>query len=528
MKHLQTCLHPIRIYDKFNHEPRYVPCGTCEACRISHANEMVQRLDCESQCWQYTLFVTLTYNDEHLPKLTIGSHYLFDNSPLRVHPKLGTKVCNIKDECNSLGYSEIEREAIREYLISHADGLPYLSSVDAQRFIKRLRRNIDYKFNREKSQTNETTTPRIRYYIAGEYGPLHQRPHFHALIFFSSVWLASHIKEFIRDCWKFGFIDCSFAKHGASRYVASYCNCLSDCPLVYNLRSLRPFALYSKHPAIGSLVFSSETIRQLYLTGSLEQVILQRDTFITRPLWPTLQNSLYPRLSYFGQLSDTAALRLYTIYDKYATWAKFGELSFIGFKDYIERYYRPKYLVDYLYLLKHTDGDYEQKIQRFYWIVKRVDTQAASFGIDSYLYATKIIDYYKRLDYEKLKSQLKYEESLALDGHIRDSLFIDLDFAESLKNHVRDNWPLSLAELNFIQANNLNIDTLDSLSLEKTIDYKQYKLNTLTKFAKLNKTKRKNDYQNSLEDNIYLQLSQLDELAPQCAEFPKRISSTPF
>lgn len=44
-----------------------VPCGHCLACRISRTREWTVRLLHESEFWDDTSFVTLTYDDEHLP-----------------------------------------------------------------------------------------------------------------------------------------------------------------------------------------------------------------------------------------------------------------------------------------------------------------------------------------------------------------------------------------------------------------------------------------------------------------------------
>ena len=44
-----------------------VPCGHCLACRIARTREWTVRLLHESEFWEDTIFVTLTYDEEHLP-----------------------------------------------------------------------------------------------------------------------------------------------------------------------------------------------------------------------------------------------------------------------------------------------------------------------------------------------------------------------------------------------------------------------------------------------------------------------------
>lgn len=45
-----------------------VPCGQCIACRINKVSEWTARLMHEQSCNNYSYFVTVTYNDEHLPE----------------------------------------------------------------------------------------------------------------------------------------------------------------------------------------------------------------------------------------------------------------------------------------------------------------------------------------------------------------------------------------------------------------------------------------------------------------------------
>lgn len=48
--------------------PRQVPCGQCMACRIDRSREWATRCEHEIQMHEENCFITLTYNDENLPK----------------------------------------------------------------------------------------------------------------------------------------------------------------------------------------------------------------------------------------------------------------------------------------------------------------------------------------------------------------------------------------------------------------------------------------------------------------------------
>lgn len=45
-----------------------VPCGKCLACRKAHAREWAMRICHEVDYWKYSYFITLTYDNEHLPE----------------------------------------------------------------------------------------------------------------------------------------------------------------------------------------------------------------------------------------------------------------------------------------------------------------------------------------------------------------------------------------------------------------------------------------------------------------------------
>lgn len=55
------------IRDAFSPVGRLTPCGQCIQCRLSYARDWSVRLDKENKCHESSSFITLTYDDEHLP-----------------------------------------------------------------------------------------------------------------------------------------------------------------------------------------------------------------------------------------------------------------------------------------------------------------------------------------------------------------------------------------------------------------------------------------------------------------------------
>ena len=102
--------------------------------------------------------------------------------------------------------------------------IPFLSYVDVQNYIKRLRKHLFQQLG-----SYET----LHFYAVGEYGPVHFRPHFHLLLFTNSNQVAKVLRECHDKSWKLGRSDFQRAAGGAASYVASYVNSLSAAPLLY-------------------------------------------------------------------------------------------------------------------------------------------------------------------------------------------------------------------------------------------------------------------------------------------------------
>lgn len=105
-----------------------IPCGQCVECRIQRSREWANRCMLELQYHDSAYFVTLTYNDAHVPR----SYYS--------DPATGEAMTSVT-----------------------------LYKRDFQLFMKRLRKRFG--------------DDHIRFFMAGEYGSDTFRPHYHAIIF---------------------------------------------------------------------------------------------------------------------------------------------------------------------------------------------------------------------------------------------------------------------------------------------------------------------------------------------------------
>lgn len=281
-KAVDHCQHRSFITNKYTGARIAVDCGQCDYCIHKRAKKASMRVKTAGSAFKYSYFVTLTYDNEHIPLMAckvlhseyddaVGisgdlhfgneyhqyipvSEYQCDDSSMLRHiffeQVQGTvpfdreikKYVPVKDnwflsmdairsfiyKTQSVGKTDYPASAQygRDNLI------PFLNYVDVQNYIKRLRK---YLFQQLGSY--ET----LHYYAVGEYGPVHFRPHYHLLLFTNS----DKVSEVLRYChdksWKFGRSDFQRSAGGAGSYVASYVNSLCSSPLLYrSCRSFRP------------------------------------------------------------------------------------------------------------------------------------------------------------------------------------------------------------------------------------------------------------------------------------------------
>jgi len=169
------CLTPLYLPIEGYHEKLRVRCGHCINCKIHRASEWCLRLEMEGKYWDDMCFVTLTYNDDNLPKHIIDGHLFYEDAEINEHPELS-------------------------YIYE-----PTLASDHLRNFFKRLRKSLQSK---------------IRYYAVGEYGTRFGRPHYHILIFGLAGTLAN--ASLIARCWPFGFVDVKHAFKETAIYVSGY------------------------------------------------------------------------------------------------------------------------------------------------------------------------------------------------------------------------------------------------------------------------------------------------------------------
>lgn len=110
-----------------------IPCNKCIGCRLDYSREWANRCMLEAQKYKHNEFITLTYDNEHLPTQNMVVDF-------------------------ETGEVEERGTLVPEHV---------------SKFMKDLRRYYQYHYNHDG----------IRFYACGEYGSLNQRPHYHLIVF---------------------------------------------------------------------------------------------------------------------------------------------------------------------------------------------------------------------------------------------------------------------------------------------------------------------------------------------------------
>lgn len=377
LKAVDHCQYRSFITNRYTGARIAVDCGQCDYCIHKKAQKASMRVKTAGSAFKYSYFVTLTYDNEHIPLfkcevldnvyddvlnesgdihfgyekhsfVSVSEYSCTDSSRLR-HIFFTQVQGTIPFNRNSSEYEEVKdnwflsMDAIRSFIAKtksdspygkngelsdrYGDNLlPFLNYVDVQNYIKRLRKHL--------FQQLGSYEP-LHFYAVGEYGPVHFRPHFHLLLFTNSNQVAEVLRQCHDKSWKFGRSDFQRAAGGASSYVASYVNSLSAAPLLY--RSCRAFKPRSR-ASVGffekgcDFVEDDEPYAQI--EKKIDSVVNGRSyNFGGVCVWSTPPMSyirtLLPRFSSARNDDSTAIIRiLCAVHRTPARIAKFGFIDY--------------------------------------------------------------------------------------------------------------------------------------------------------------------------------------------------------
>lgn len=282
LKAADHCQYRSFITNRYTGQRIAVDCGQCDYCIYKRAQKASMRVKAAGSAFRYSYFVTLTYDNEHIPlmkcdvlhseyedALSISGDKVFGYErhsyiPVSEYQTEDTSFLRHIFFTQVQGTVPFDRElkeyvpvkdnwflsmdAIRSFIqksqsvdnsvypAAEQYGLgnliPFLNYVDVQNYIKRLRKHL---------KTSLGSYETLHFYAVGEYGPVHFRPHYHILLFTNSEQISKVLRQCHDKSWKLGRSDFQLARGGASSYVASYINSFSAAPLLYkSCRAFKP------------------------------------------------------------------------------------------------------------------------------------------------------------------------------------------------------------------------------------------------------------------------------------------------
>lgn len=216
---------------KYGWALQQIPCKKCWACQLNYSAEWATRIMLEAKGDPNCYFITLTYDDEHLPiaeKIEVPEGETYEND--------GTWTTGT------------------------------LYEPDMVRFLNSLRKQ----FERQGYEG-------IKYFYAAEYGSKTARPHYHIILLhcplrpenfrdchvdanYKAHWKSEEIGKF----WKEGMHDICQLEWSCAAYVARYCT----KKLSYNVDK-KDYYVIGKIP---EFVRMSKGIGFTYLTGNLKKI----------------------------------------------------------------------------------------------------------------------------------------------------------------------------------------------------------------------------------------------------------------
>lgn len=188
------------------HRWQTIPCRNCYACKLSYSAEWATRIVYECSLHTHNYFITLTYDDTHLP--------------VAESVDIPEKIWNKKEQKYDIKWHHGENDGSE---ICN-QGTVYEQHI--LKFLHDLRQDL----HRHKNHTG------VKVFYAAEYGTEHGRPHYHLILMNCPLDITkfydTHIDENHKAHWKSkeisklwdkGIHDIAEVEWSCAAYVARYC-----------------------------------------------------------------------------------------------------------------------------------------------------------------------------------------------------------------------------------------------------------------------------------------------------------------
>ena len=502
--HLVNCEHPRFVINPSSGEKVRVRCGKCDTCKNARAKDWCNRLIEESQHHSFGFMVNLTYNDRYLPKMRFdGNFYYVENRkdtwriPFQEIDKLiDSSLTPIRD-----------RQLLLDRL-SDRLGVPVIYTKDVQDFNKRLNKYI---------HDNITHTyQNFRFFTAFEYGPDTHRSHMHGVYWPKDRRVAEVFHEIVAKVWTFGnsSVAAIYSK-GGYNYVAQYVNMSCHLPSFYEHPKLKQRHTFSKCPPIGSSLFLDKEIRNVFDRLPVKRTVWNASSarFDTVPVTKSFKDRFFPKCEGYSNRSDFDRIILYRATeflpsDDFKEFCEFWYQLPTICKDsgfYFNSPFRHIYerLLDLrrdIHMNSKEPKFVESKLYKIYLVSSRFCYIRDSLGLTSGQCLKRINEYYKKVDYEKLKDFYLFQQDYVLSHPVQDLITAYPEFYDFCVSYKSDPTKESCFTLPWqsLALKSFKISSLEKLpDLYDTYDYKVMKSKNNQIYKDTHKRHNVNDYRYS-------------------------------
>lgn len=241
-----------------------IPCKNCFACQLKYSAEWAARIMWECRRSEHNYFITITYDEEHLP-IYESFKYIDQDGQEEIYQNDGTWSGTLEPE-------------------------------DMTRFINSLRKYFERKGIKD-----------IKYFYCGEYGnqvrnSMGFRPHYHMILMncplditqFYDTYLDNKQKKFhwkskeLDRLWKKGMIDVGEVEFNSAAYVARYCMKKLMLRGYYNKQDyakngkIPEFIRMSRRPGIG-MRYYDENKEKIYENDNVILKTIHNNTAVFKP-----------------------------------------------------------------------------------------------------------------------------------------------------------------------------------------------------------------------------------------------------
>lgn len=461
-----SCFKPVSIRDCFG-RVQMVGCGSCPACQELKRNSLSNRLALEEHRSKYCSFVTLTYDEAHLPFVDVSRLFsAFDGDVVDLQQNYDFNenfstptVVNTEELRNSVILYNKHRAfykanySVNRNVTYEDNQVAVLVNRHLQLFIKRFRKYVSQNYNEK-----------IRYYAIGEYGTQSLRPHWHILFFYSSSQLARDFENvqqfgtksrpiqtpiFLRSLWKFGHIDSKQTDGKAYFYVSSYVNKPANFPYVLEL--LAPQRAF--HSNYLGEISSKEDIKKSFQDRDFQHIgqvniISWSGEQYTYSVRRSLVGRLLPRYSFSACEDDRIVFRKLTLFADNFVKSRYEQLgSVLNLATHIfnawyfnkDNEYAPlaSLCAPQCLACLHSDLNLLSPLCTVLYASKRFVSAADSLGFGLRDYYDIYKSYYQWLDYSRLVDNLSLCE-------------LDSSFASAYYDSILDFDTFSSSSIDFI------------------------------------------------------------------------------